>query len=259
MRILLVVALAVLSLNCVAMTLPRNPYLLLRYGQRYLKKGNYSLSVSCFKKATELGLHSVRLYSDLGRAYYKSKKFKKAIAAFSQVLELDPGEVFALQMRALSRIKCFSGQKAKLDIDTAYLLQPHSGFTCSLYGRYYKGRRLNSRAYYWFKKVLIYDKNYCGYLAAGQAAFKLNYFRQAKEYFLTALVYTRVLKNRQYLIHRAILSFYKQAVKIKRQGRVEIAKVIFQNILKKYPLSKYAKLAKRELQALRYLAELRRM
>jgi len=257
-RILSVVILFVISLNGVAITLPRNPYLLFRYGQRYLKKRNYSVAISCFKKATKLGLQSPRLYSDLGRAYFKRKKFRKAITSFSQVLEMDPADCFALQMRAFTRMKRYQLVLAKRDLDTAYLLQPHSGFLCSLYGRYYKMRRQNRIAYNWFRRALNYNKDYFGYLSAGKAAFKLKFFRQARGYFANGLACTRSVKNRQYLRHMVILSFYKLAVKIKRQGRVKAAAVVFRKIQRLYSQSKYAKLAGRELNALRYLEKLRR-
>ncbi len=257
MRFISIIILLFISLNCFSVILPKNPFILLRYGQRYLKKAHYSLAISCFKKATELGLRSSRLLSDLGRAYYKSKKFKKAIIAFSQVLEIDPADLFALQMRALVRLRIFQLRLAKQDLDTAYLLQPHSAFNCSLYGRYYKIKLQYKLSYYWFRKSLYYKKNYFGYLAAGKSALKLKLYKQARDHFFKAVGYTTVSKNREYLQQMAILSFYKLAVKLKRQGKVKVAWVMFKNIQKMYPQSRYAKLAGRELEALRYLAQLR--
>ena len=125
-------------------------------------KNLYSQAVTLLKTLHTKGLGSADSYALLGASYHQQNKFKKAVSAYKQALELDPSHLECLCNLSLLR----------LDL-----------------GDYVRGKLVYKRAYKtYFESTQNKWEQYIAeqHIQSGQAYFKKGYFHEALLEFLKA-------------------------------------------------------------------------
>ncbi len=216
----------------------------LQIGTSHLVKGNYPLALSNLLESVRLDPNNAVAQNNLGLAYYVRQKYTLALEHISKAIELEPKYTDALNNRG--RLYADTG---KYDAAIRDLTKARNDLTYTQ-----PGKVISNLGYAYFKKgdfkkaQLVLAEA----IRANKDCFSYNYYGRSlyslKKYSLSAEVLDEAI--RLCASNHFDEPHYFSGLSYYELNQREQAEARFDEILKLYPDSQYAKKAKKMLEAL---------
>ncbi|MCF8057715.1 MAG: tetratricopeptide repeat protein [Bacteriovoracaceae bacterium] len=215
------------------------------YGTNALVEKNYTKALVNLKKAIAIVDEDSRFHNNLGMAYYFKKDLKKAIEHLQRSIEIDQKNSDA--KNNLASIYFYQGKYQ--EAETLYLEVTKDLEYPKQFRVYYnlglldlKNNRKN-KAISLFKKAIAENKSYCpAHYQMGLVSFSSHNYHQAATSFENASFGTCAADP---------LPYYHHALSLVNLGEFGKALIKFEEILEKFPQSKQAILATRQIKSIK--------
>ncbi len=213
-------------------------------GTHELVKEQYTLALKHLLEANTLKPDDSRIQNNLGMAYYFKKRPERAIKYLKSSISLDPKNTDARLNLATVYLNLGNYSEAKTQFnlvldDLTYTAQFRTYYNLGLL---YLKQNKPSEALNYFKQSINENANYCpAHFQVGNLYFKNGKYAQALDEFKNASKGT-CYNNPEPLYHQALTY-----IELKKY---DTAKVKLEEIIDRFSVSKYNKLANKQLEAL---------